>query len=72
MTTSSPDPRRVRRLVNRLAEVLMFAAGPSDAAFYRASGDVRCDGCGMPYSMHAHDPFERWLTVLCNGQRVKL
>lgn len=31
-----------------------------------------CLDCGEPYWRHASDPFERWLTVLCNGERVKL
>jgi hypothetical protein len=44
----------------------------------RAGGDCVCAQCGEPYRRHAHDPYESdasgepWLTVLCDGRRVKL
>lgn len=46
--------------------------------FVRAAGDCACTWCGKPYWKHPGDPYEvtregvRWLTVLCDGRRVKL
>ena len=68
---------RVRRWVNRLAQVIWLATNQRpDDTWFRA-GDCICQVCGETYSRHAHDPFEPWLTVLCQtsgqpGQRVKL
>ncbi len=48
-----------------------------DDAFVRASGDCVCAWCGREYRKHPLDPYELydgwpWLTVLCDGRRVKL
>jgi hypothetical protein len=48
------------------------------ANFTRASGACVCSQCGQRYDRHPHDPYEidangaRWLTLLCDGTRVKL
>lgn len=39
--------------------------------FVRAGGGCECS-CGETYHRHLHDPKEPWLTVLCDGRRVKL
>jgi hypothetical protein len=63
----------VRRWINRLAQLLELAKGcPEDLDFYSVSGDVVCRDCGEPFWRHAVDPWEPWLTMLCNGERVKL
>lgn len=51
-------------------------AAPGDVT--RASGACACAHCGRPYRAHPLDPYEvawdggLWLTVLCDGRRVKL
>lgn len=40
--------------------------------YVRASGDCVCSACGATYHDHPADEVEDWLTVLCNGRRVKL
>lgn len=43
--------------------------------FYRADQRVICEVCKLPYGewlTHKTDPREPCLTVLCDGQRVKL
>jgi hypothetical protein len=68
------DPARVRRVVvNRIAELLLLVVDEgSYADFYRANHECMCPACGEAYWRHAVDPFERYLHVLCNGDRVKL
>ena len=44
----------------------------SEPDFYRASGLCTCKVCGRLYYDHKSCPTDPWLTVLCNGQRVKL
>lgn len=57
-----PFPRsRVERDDDRLAR----------ADFVRAAGDCLCP-CGEPYRVHGADPVDEFLTVLCDGTRVKL
>lgn len=72
-----PSSRRVRRLLNRFAQVLMLARGEEADAerredAYRPSHEMVCEACGEMYLRHATDPFEPWLTVLCSGEMVKL
>lgn len=73
--TVSIEKALLRRIVNRLAAVFMLVGAERDDEerrnFVRASGCCVCD-CGATYYAHVHDPFEPWLTVLCDGQRVKL
>jgi hypothetical protein len=40
---------------------------------YRAGGDVICKHCGKLYYDHPYfaEPYE-WLTIVCNGDIVKL
>lgn len=71
------DPRRIRRVVNRLAEILYLARGEAADEYRRrfanrASGSCICDVCGAEYSRHADDPFAPYLNVLCDERRVKL
>lgn len=40
--------------------------------FVRASGDGLCMECGAAFEKHPIDAVEPWLTVLCDGRRVKL
>lgn len=40
--------------------------------FYRCDGRLVCDTCEKQYRDHPDEPREPCLTVLCNGQRVKL
>lgn len=40
--------------------------------FVRAEGDCACPLCSRPYREHPADEAEEWLTVLCDGRRVKL
>lgn len=40
--------------------------------FYRCDGRLVCAGCGRQYRDHPDDSREPCLTVLCNGDRVKL
>lgn len=40
--------------------------------YFRASGKSICEECDQLYSKHPVDKIEDWLTVLCNGRRVKL
>ncbi len=67
----TPEYLLARRIVNRIASVILFAAGPSDA-FERASCNQECADCGDAYWRHCQDPYRTWLTVLCDGTRVKL
>jgi hypothetical protein len=41
-------------------------------AFYRAGGGCVCEWCGRQYAAHFNDLREEYLTVLCDGRRVKL
>lgn len=43
-----------------------------DNDFKRASGDVLCDVCKLPYREHPQSDKRDFLNVLCNGRRVKL
>lgn len=65
------DPLRVHRVLRRLAEVFLLLNGPSEREAFRASGECVCT-CGYAYWRHARDPFEPYLNVLCDGERVKL
>ncbi len=77
-TPEHPSPRfLLRRIVNRLAAVILLAQGPeaseeARADFYRASHEMTCPTCGETYLRHVVDPLDTWLHVLCNGERVKL
>lgn len=69
----TPERFTLRRIINRLAAVLLLAAGRHACAeFTRASHLCTCEHCGDTYAYHVSDPFEPWLTVLCDGRRVKL
>lgn len=68
----TPEYALARRIVNRLASVILFAAGPSDVDFMRASGLRECLICGDAFWRHCQDPYRTWLTVLCDGRYVKL
>jgi hypothetical protein len=72
MTDEEVTRRMLRRLINKVAQVLYLAAGDADPDMRRASGDMVCDECGAIYYDHAHDPLSTFLNVLCNGERVKL
>jgi hypothetical protein len=69
---ATPEVRRVRRWVNKLARLLALLEPGPDDSWYRASGRCVCLLCGEDYDHHADDPREPWLTMLCGGQRVKL
>lgn len=60
-----PAPRVQRHTVESLTETLRHN-------FVRADGDCICHGCECSYSSHPHDQAVPWLTVLCDGSRVKL
>lgn len=51
-----------------------YATGTNgkEIAFYRCDGRLICWDCWRPYSQHDCDSHAYWLTVLCNGWRVKL
>ena len=50
----------------------------SEIKFYRASGDCICEVCGKKYYDHPMDSEitdqdgNKYLNILCNGDRVKL
>lgn len=66
----------LRRIINRLVAVLLFAEGPDardiERGNFRRAGDCVCSDCGASYSRHVRDPWDPWLHVLCDGWRVKL
>jgi hypothetical protein len=65
--------RALRRIVNRLAQVIALVRRPADEHdWQRASGAVECEVCGDVYFNHATDPLVPWLHMLCDGRRVKL
>lgn len=51
---------------------LTFGPDGNEITFYRCDGALICWDCWRPYYNHKHDPDADWLTVLCNGWRVKL
>jgi hypothetical protein len=65
-----------KRMFLRLVRFLLLLRAEEDEPrrrdYFRASGDVRCEACGMLYHDHAEDPILPWLHVLCSGERVKL
>lgn len=48
------------------------APNGDEIPYYRCDGGLICWDCWKPYNLHPCDPREECLTVLCNGQRVKL
>lgn len=40
--------------------------------WFRADGDCLCPVCNEPYKRHKNIEGIEWLTVLCNGDLVKL
>lgn len=61
----------VERLHDIAEEALLQRDRAKREAFVRADQDILCS-CRRPAVRHPHDPFERWLHVLCDGTRVKL
>lgn len=74
MSTEIAHTRRWlrRRILNRLAQVFALVEPVEDDDWYRAGGTVVCEVCGWEYRDHADDPREPWMTLLCDGRRVKL
>lgn len=76
MTTSRfPSPGYKRAAHGMIRFLLLLRAdedAPKREAFFRAGGDVFCEVCGQEYREHVDDPIDPWLTVLCDGTRVKL
>lgn len=71
----SPEYYVLRRIVKRLAQILMLCDPPPEIVpgrWYRASGECVCDVCGDEYWLHAEEPYARYLNRLCNGDVVKL
>lgn len=62
--------RTLRRLINKLAQILAMAEEKTGMTY--RSGDYTCEMCGWRYSRHATCPLEPWITILCDGRRVKL
>jgi hypothetical protein len=65
-----------KRAIHGMIRFLLFLCAdedePSRNVFFRAGGDVICDECGQAYYDHVQDPIDKWLNVLCSGERVKL
>lgn len=40
--------------------------------WFRADGDCLCPSCCEPYKKHKNIESNEWITVLCNGELVKL
>lgn len=62
----------LRRLVNKLAQVIALSEPEPDDDPRRADGRTVCGRCKAEYWRHAIDPRAPWLNLLCNGERVKL
>lgn len=62
------------RGLERMARPHCLPATPFDwsRGAPRASGDASCPSCLMPYRKHPPDNELSFLTVLCDGDRVKL
>lgn len=69
---TTPEARRIRRWVNRLAQLLALAGPEPDPDDWYRAGNCICEICGDDYHHHAVDPRDPWLTLLCDGSRVKL
>jgi hypothetical protein len=73
MTPKAYNPHAVRRWINRLAQLLeLVRKQPAEMYFYRTSHEMVCLECGATYGRHAADPWDPYLAMLCNGERVKL
>lgn len=65
------EARRALRIIFRRLAAL-FLIGDTNTDGERASGDVPCADCGNVYRLHVQHPHAPWMTVLCDGRRVKL
>lgn len=62
----------LRRLINKLAQILALVSCPESTYDGRASGSCMCQTCGEVYFRHARHPLDTWMTMLCDGRMVKL
>ena len=51
---------------------LRHSSAKPDVGWLRASGSTSCEVCDELYENHPPDESYAWLTVLCDGVRVKL
>jgi hypothetical protein len=63
--------RALRIIFRKLAMIFVMASDATDFD-YRACCRTICARCGREFGDHAWDPREPWVTILCDGRRVKL
>lgn len=63
--------RALRIIFRKLAMIFVMTSDATDFD-YRACCRTICERCGREFGDHAWDPREPWVTILCDGRRVKL
>lgn len=64
--------RLLRQIFEKLASLFALCEPVPDCDVERASDLATCLACGDRYGIHAQDPREPWMTLLCDGRRAKL